>query len=319
MSKFIPSWMKKEPVNLTDDEKDFKAKTEFAMIGPVSAGKSTIAAGIVHMCETLSILVPDFYARVFPRSTSILQDANNLKQGMFPEKTNPYMTRAQEAGIMICHRKWKNRKVRVPLYDLAGEITDHIVYKAIGNTPAQMIQNRMQNVNQDVVNTARDSDGFIAALPADEALMFQETPGPIGADVYIHTVLDAVMRYRLNNHKPDPYVIIVLTKWDTVIQRAKSLGMDAYDEEGGLERFLANGFPAMYMLLKPMRETGKVKYFRSYFMIKRRENGDPVCWPDTNKPIINILDKENEYIRYKPEMAEEDYKNLINYIGSFAK
>lgn len=81
MSKYLPEWMKPKPVDMMGDyTKSYKVKTKFGMLGPVAAGKSTICAGIVHTCETLSSLVPNFYARVLPTSTHILRDANWFEQ-----------------------------------------------------------------------------------------------------------------------------------------------------------------------------------------------------------------------------------------------
>jgi len=316
--------MKPKPVDMLetgDYTKAYNVKTKFGMLGPVACGKSTICAGIAYTCETLSSLVPNFYCRVLPTSTHILADANNLTKGQFPEKTDPYAPRAPEAGFLICQRGWREKKIQVPICDVAGEITDYIANKASGMTSAQTIKIRMQAINTAVVETVKDCQGFIIALSAPEALMFRESASSFDSDVYIHTVLNDILEYRRRNRRPDPQIIVVLTKWDEVVVKAKAIAMDAYNEsQDGMGKFLANGFPATNMLLKPLRDKGNVKYFRSWFNIKKREDGmTPEYWPNTQKPIINIIEEEQGYIRFRPDFSETDYAQMVNYIGSFGQ
>jgi hypothetical protein len=321
MSKYLPDWMKPKPVDMIGDyTKAYKVKTRFGMLGPVASGKSTICAGIVHTCETLSSLVPNFYCRVLPTSTHILKDANNLRLGHFPEKTDPFTPRAPEAGFLLCERGWREKKVQVPICDVAGEITDYIAVKASGYTPSQMIKQRLGSINVEVVNTIRDCQGFIIALAAPDALMFREDATTTDPDVYVHSVMNDILEYRRRNRKSDPHIIVILTKWDEVIKEAKDIQMDVYDEsQSGLARFLANGFPATNMLLKPLRDKGLVKFFRSWFKIKRREDGAPEYWPNSKKRIIELIEDEQSFIRFRPRYAEQDYINLVRYIGSFGK
>lgn len=320
MSKYLPSWTKPKPVDMMGDyTKAYKVKTRFGMLGPVMSGKSTIAAAIVHTCETLSSLLPNFYCRVLPTSTHILADANNLRLGHFPEKTDPYMPRAPEAGLLICERGWREKKVQIPICDVAGEITDYIATKASGFTPSQMIMQRMQSVNIDVVNTIKDCQGFIIALSAPDALMFRDGSSPLDPDVYIHTVMNDILEYRRRNRKSDPHIIVVLTKWDEVVERAQDIQMDVYDSQESLDRFLANGFPATSMLLKPLQDKGNVRYFRSWFYPKKREDGTKVYWPGTEKPVIDVLEDPNAFIRFKPKFSDLEYRKLVEYIGSFGE
>lgn len=299
-----------------DYRRSYKFKTKFGMIGPVSAGKSTVCAGIVYVCQNLSALVPNFYARVLPTSSHILQDANNLRRGKFPDKTDPLTPEAPEAGLLISQRGMTgNKGVHVPICDVAGEVTDYLEETG-GTTPAERIQNRQSSVNQVVVNTVRDCQGFIIALDANDSILFSD--GDHDNDVYIHSAMTNILDWRRRNHRPDPYVIVVLTKWDEVMTRAKDLQMDAYDGEYGLQRFLDNSFPSTAMLLKPLRDKGMVKFFRSWFTIARDKNTNEIMyWPGTDKPIIEIEENPSNYIRFKPKMAEPDYINLINYIGRF--
>jgi len=290
------------------------------MLGPVASGKSSICAGIVHTCETLSSLVPNFYCRVLPTSSHILQDANNLRLGRFPEKTDPLQPKAPEAGFLLCERGWREKKVQVPICDVGGEITDYIAYKASGLTPAQMIKQRLGDINTQVVQTIKDCQGFIIAMSALDALMFRKEQSTDN-DVYTHNVMTEILEHRRRNRRPDPHVIAIITKWDAVIKEAREIGMDIYDEsQNGLARFWANGFPATNMLLKPLRDKGNVKYFRSWFSIKEREDGSKVYWDkEETKPVIDLLEDETAFIRFRPKFAEQDYINIVRHIGSFGR
>ena len=321
MSRYLPDFLKSKPVDMMGDYTTaYKVKTRFAMLGPVSAGKSTIAAGFVHTCETLSSIVPNFYCRVLPTSTHILSDANNLRLGKFPEKTNPLLPRAPEAGFLLCERGWREKKVQVPLCDVAGEITDYINYKASGVTAAQVIRQRLESINRTVIETVKDSQGFIIALAANEALMFRENASTFDSDVYVHTVMNEILEYRRKNHKSDPNIILVLTKWDEVTKAAHDIAMDVYDpSQDGMAKFLANGYPATNMLLKPLRDKGLVKFFRSWFSIRRREDGTKEVWPGTDKPIIELVEDEDAFIRFRPKYAEQDYIDMVKHIGSFGQ
>jgi hypothetical protein len=100
--------------------------------------------------------------------------------------------------------------------------------------------------------------------------------------------------------------------------------MNVYEEDdsqseaaqSGLDQFIANGFRMTHMLLKPLRDNGKVKYFRSWFKLKTREDKTVEEWEDKS-PRIEIKEYEQDYIRFRPFFSETDYIALINYIGSF--
>jgi len=320
LNKILPKWAKPKPVDMMGNyTKAYKVKTRFGMLGPVASGKSTIAAAIVHTCETLSSLLPNFYARVLPTSTHILSDANNLCLGRFPKKTDPYLPRTPEAGLLICRRGWREKKIQVPICDVAGEISDYIAVKASGFTPSQMIKERMQTINQQVVNTIKDCQGFIIALAAPDALMFRDSESTFDPDVYTHTVMNDILEYRRANRKDDPQVIVVLTKWDEVVDKAIEIQMNVYDSQEALSRFLANGFPATSMLLKPLRDKGNVTFFRSWFAIKRREDGTKEYWDGKDQPIIEVMEDPNSYVRFKPKFSDDEYRKLVEYIGSFGQ
>jgi len=326
VSKYLPSWMKPKPVDMMGDYTTaYKVKTRFGMLGPVSSGKSTICAGIAYTCESLSSLVPNFYCRVLPTSTHILTDASNLTLGHFPEKTDPCQPRAPEAGFLICSRGWREKKVQVPICDVAGEITDYIATKSSGYTAGQIIKQRIQSINAQVVETVKDCQGFITAFDATDASMFRESASTFDSDVYIYTVMNEILEYRRRNRRPDPHVLVVLTKWDQVMKRAKDIQMDVFDEsQDGMAKFMANGFMATNMLLKPLRDKGLVHYFRSWFNIKKSEDGSDCYWPSNDgnpskKPVINVLEHEQDYIRFRPDFSQPDYVDMVNLIGSFGQ
>ena len=322
MSKYLPKWMKpKEPDLDVDYEKLYKVKTKFGMLGPVGSGKSTLAASLVYMCANLSSMVGNFYCRAFPKSSNILSDANNLRLGRFPEKTDPTLPKAPEAGLLIYEKGYRSHNVAVPICDVAGEISDHIAYspRHMAYTPSQMIAQRVQQVNQRVVDTVKDCQGFIIVLSADDALMFREAPSMMDPDVYIHNVMSDIINFRLDNRRPEPHIIFVISKWDTVMERAKAMEMDVYDDEGGLDRFLANGFPNTAMLLKPLRDRSYVKYFRSWFTLKKDDQGNQIYWPGTTKPIIDMKEDRSHYFPIRPKCSEDDFIAVIHEIATFAK
>ena len=306
-----------KPVDMMGDyRKNYKFKTKFGLLGPVSAGKSTLCAAIVETCQDQSATVTNFYARVLPSSSNILKDANNLRIGRFPEKTDPTTPQAPEAGLLISQKGMlSNSGVHVPICDVAGEVSDYLCDVGEGNSAYERIKSREGTVNRLVIDTVRDCQGFIIALDANDAIMFSQ--GDHDNDVYMHSVLTNIFEWRRRNNKPDPRIIVVITKWDQVMSKAKDIQMDAYDGEHGLQRFLDNGYPSLSMLLKPLRDKGFVKFFRSWFAIAKDPEGNILYWPGTTKPKIKIVENERSYIRYKPDFSQPDYIDLIAHIGSF--
>ena len=306
-----------KPVDMYGDyRKNYKFKTKFGLLGPVSAGKSTLCASIVETCEDQSATDTNFYARVLPSSSNILRDANRLRKGHFPDKTDPTMPQAPEAGLLISKtRMINNSGVNVPICDVAGEVSDYLCATGGSGSPAERVKARNSGIARAVVDTVRDCEGFIIALSAPDSLLFSDDEKD--TDSYMHDVLTNIFEWRRRSGKPDPHIILVLTKWDIVMSSAKDLGMDAYNGEEGLQRFLDNGFPGMSMLLKPLRNKGKVKFFRSWFKIEKDQDDKTVYWKDTNKPKIHILERENSYIRFKPDFSQPDIIDLIDHIISF--
>jgi hypothetical protein len=266
---------KRKDLDLTQlDETLFNRKV--CMIGTVLAGKSTIAAGIVITCESMSAMIPNFYARVLPQSTRILVDANQMRRGHFPKKTDPYTANPYEAGLVISERStgfFKKRKaVHVPLCDIAGEISDRIDPMNPGIDP---VKRAAQAVNLGMIRRIRDSQGFIVALPANEAIMLREPSSKADADAYTYHILSQIIEYKRRTRSPKlEHIFVVLTKWDEVKDTAVGQEMDVYGrDQNGLYRFMVNGYPALSMLLKPLAEQGMVSFYRSYFEIRRGKDG----------------------------------------------
>lgn len=319
MSKSLFGRKDSKDLNLSQlDEKEFKCR--ICMLGTVLSGKSTIASGIVVTCETMSALIGSFYCYVLPTSTRILVDANNLRRGRFPQKTDPYAPKPYESGLVIAEKGTGifggPKKVHVPLCDIAGEISDRIDPYNPGLDP---LKERAQHINRVLIGRIRDSQGFIVALPANEALMLKNQSSRVDADAYTYHVLSQIIEYKKKNRSPKlEHIFVVLTKWDEAKERAKDFGMDVYEDQAGLYRFMVNGFPSLSMLLKPLAEQNMVSFYRSYFEIRRKQDNTKMQWPDKSL-VINTFEDPQSDVRWRPEYAEQDYIKLVRDIGAMAK
>lgn len=320
LKKVVPNALKqKSPDMFADLNQYYNSKIKFGLIGIVSAGKSTVAAGMVYGCSLLSATDPNFFCHVQPNCKQILIDANNLRMGRFPKKTDPLQPNAPVQGIVLGEKGFKGKTAAIPIADVAGEITDYIEARADSATTYEQIQRYMQTVNVQVINLLQECTGIIVTLDATSALMFRNHYDSKDSDAYTHNVLNAFLQYRRNNHKPDPFIIAIITKWDQVAEMARAIQMNAYDtSQNGLDRFLANGFPFTHMLLKPLKDKGNVDYFTTWFKIKKRDNGEIETWED-GSPRINMLSKPGEYIASRPDASEEDLIKIVKRIASFAQ
>jgi len=296
-------------------------KCQICMLGTVLAGKSTIAAGIVGTCETMSTQIGPFYCYVLPTSTRILVDANQLMRGHFPVKTDPFQG-SFESGFVISEKTGgllgSRKKAHVPLFDIPGEFSDRVDPYNPGLDPNQA---RAQYVSQTIMKRIRDSQGFIVALPANEALMLKSMDSRVDVDAYTYHILSQIIEYKRKKKSSLEHIFIVLTKWDEARDQAQQFGMDVFDtSQNGLHRFMVNGFRSLSMLLKPFVEEKKVSVYRSYFEIRRNEDGSRMKWPDGSY-VINTYEEENQDVdvRWRPEYAEQDYIQLVRDIGAMAK
>jgi len=176
------------------------AKTRFAMLGTVGSGKTTIAGALLLTAQTLSADNPEFYCRVLEYTSGIREAASNLRRGRFPPKTTPYTTYAHESGLLMKWSGWiGQKKVQIPICDIAGEISDRIDPYNPGLDP---LKERAAHINQYMIRRIRDSQDFIVALPANEALMLKDSSSRI--DTYIDINCTQQIRYfiskRISNH-----------------------------------------------------------------------------------------------------------------------
>ncbi len=320
MSKTF-DFLKKKPVEMNYDEgfsSQQQYKTRFCMVGTPMSGKSTIAAATVLTAETMSAILGNFYCRVLPQSSHIMADANNLRLGRFPEKTDPYLVRPPEAGLLICDKGWREKKVQVPLCDVGGEVFDAMTLRNMGSYD---VQERIKNINRRVLDYVRDSQGFVVALSAPDALMFRTDYKALDADVYVYNVLSQVMDYKRQTGTNIDGIAVWLTKWDEAKDLSQDTGINIYDDQNGLAKFFDNGYPGISMLLKPLVKQGKVRFFRSYFTIKKRDDGvtDEYWDNNPNAKRIDILEDLSAHIQRRPKYCEEDYVSFIRFMGSFAK
>jgi hypothetical protein len=186
-------------------------------------------------------------------------------------------------------------------------------------TPADILEKRMNSVNRDVVKATKDCNGLIVVLPATDALMFRKSFKSEDADVHTHNSISNILEFRKRMRKPDPHIIVFLSKWDQVSEVAKDIDMDAYYSDEEMQKFLDNGFPATSMLLKPLVANGKVKFFRSWFKIAKDETGKDMYFPGTKKQKIEVTEYPNSWIRFLPNFSSGEFEKAIYHISSFAR
>jgi hypothetical protein len=187
------------------------------------------------------------------------------------------------------------------------------------NKPTYAQIERLKNINRQVVNHIRDSQGFILVLPATDAIFFRKGHLRLDADSYLYNIIGQVMDWKKASRAKIEGIAVWLTKWDQAMEAAKEIGMDIYAGDKGMARFMDNGFPGISMLIKGLRDEGRVQYFRSYFNIAKRDDGfTDETWPD-GSPRIFIKEDPNHYIRFKPDFDGDEYVRFIKWAGSFAK
>lgn len=292
-------------------------KTRFATVGTVGSGKTSIAAAIVLTAQTLSSILPEFRCRVLQGNTKILSAASDLRRGRFPPKTPINMLNPPESGLLL---SWSNffgeRKIQIPICDLAGEQLQKLLI------PKLFKPDEETRLESDyVIKYAQDSDGFILAVPASRALIFDDDAKlelepedtEIDPDVNLSEILESVFQHKEDsNSKRIKGIAVVITKWDMLEPYAKRKDMNIYDPTGkGLQNFMNTAFPATMMTLKSYG-LQNVKFFPSYIKVKRGSQGIE-RWEDGSPKI----ESHERYLRM-PKYAEKSYVELFEYLKSFA-
>lgn len=297
----------------------YRYKTRFAMLGTVGSGKTSIAAAIVLTAQTLSTELPEFRCRVLEGSSGILEAASNLRRGRFPPKTPVDTLVPPEAGLLLWWENfWGTKKVQVPICDVAGERVQELEAKfARGMYPSEEAYNQLSQL----IRYVQDSDGFILAVPASRALIFEDDtkletePEDVQTDpdVNLARILESVFEHKEStSSKKIKGIATVITKWDMLEPYAKKKDMDIYESSGkGLQNFMNVCFPATMMTLKSYGMQN-VRFFPSYIRVKRGAYGME-RWDDGSPKI----EAHERYLRM-PKYAEKSYVDLFEYLKSFA-
>ncbi|RLC88057.1 MAG: hypothetical protein DRJ03_04105 [Chloroflexi bacterium] len=294
-------------------------KTRFAMLGPTGSGKTTVSAMLVLAAQVLSSDMPTFRCRVLEGTSSILDAVSHLRQGHFPPKTTAHMRYAAEAGLLMRQKtSFGERKIQVPIVDIAGEDIDILV--AQYSRTAQNIAPVAYSLAQNLVNYVRECDGYILCVDSSRALGIKGYSMPSDEvqedpDVYLTRVLNSIFTYKEQSHgKPIKGIAVVITKWDTIESYAPNWGMDIYDPTGrGLDEFMHTCFPQTSMTLKDhgFGFGANIRVFPSYIHVERNSDGTPKTWKDGTPRII---------IKHRriPDCDLQSYVDLIDFLLGFA-
>ena len=308
--------LKSKPQELAP--KLYKYKTRFSFLGTVGSGKTTVAGGIVLTAQTLSSLLPEFKCRILEGSSGVRVAASNLRDGRFPPKTPANLPAPAEAGLLLY---WggllREKKVQIPVCDVSGEQVQQAIQKhGTQMYPTAEAYSQLSQLQRYVY----DADGFIIALPSSRALIFADgarlEKEPTGIandpDVNLPRILDSVFEYKeRSGGKKIKGIAVVITKWDLMQPFAQKMNMDIQSAEG-LQNFMTAAFPDTMMSLKAYG-LDNVRFFPSYFKVKRDSKGNVEKWSDGTDRI-----EKHESILRMPKYPEKSYVNLFEYLKSFA-
>jgi hypothetical protein len=308
-------------------------KCRFALIGTQGAGKTTIADLVLMTTQTMSAREENFTCRVLEGTSDIEEGTSLLRIGHFPPKTKPYLSSVIEAGLLMeWAGVWGPKRIHVPIVDVAGEdITAMIRHKG-PYAPSMEEYNQSLRLIQDV----RDAEGFIMAIPASRALLFhreaqieRETGDlPIDPDVNLKRILSAIIDYKEQSHaKPIKAIACVITKWDLIMPYAAKWDMDIQEPSGvGLKNFMEICFPSTSMALKSSH-VHNIQFFASFVQTEiDAQTGKEKLWqkhPQTGEadhsPKI-MVKPPSEWRTFGrvPEYSAQSYRNLINFLKTFA-
>ena len=308
-------------------------KCRFALLGPTGSGKTTVADLILLTMQTMSQREDTFTCRVLEGTSDIEEGTSLLRVGHFPNKTLPYQESVIEAGFLLEFGGfWGTKKLHIPIADVAGEDIESMIKHTKAYAPNVEDYNKSVKLVQDV----RNADGFIMTLPASQVLMhhrevqIDRVTGdlPIDPDVNLKRIFSAIIDYKEQSHaKPIKAVAVVITKWDLIMPYAAKWGMDIQEPTGvGLQNFMNICFPATSMALKSSH-VENIRFFPSFVQTEiDSHTGKEKKWekhPQTGKadgsPIIKVK-PPSQWLTYGrvPEYSAQDYRNLINFLKTFA-
>jgi hypothetical protein len=262
---------------------------------------------------------------VVENTSQIIGDASRIRSGMFPEKTTAYNTYAAEAGLLLrWGGMWGDKKVQVPICDIAGEDIQFMIQKFSKNI-GEDFTNVSYNAAANLVAYVKDSDGFIVVVPASKAVI--KRGGQIekesaelhfDPDVNLHRILNEVVIHKEQSRgKPIKGIAVVISKWDLLQPYAEGMGLDVYTAPG-LRDFMDVEFPATSQLIKSLGMSDKVQFFPSYVDLERDNQGEPKTWQN-GSPMIKVKDRDQmgRPVR-RPSYPEQQYVNLIGFLKTFA-
>jgi hypothetical protein len=295
-------------------------KTRFAMLGPRGAGKTTVSGQVVLAAQTLSSDSPSFFCRVLEGTSSVLDAVSRLKQGHFPEKTVAYAKNAAESGLLLRDKtRWGEKRIQIPMVDIAGEDLDLIVEETRGRS-ATGISPVAYSLAQNLINYVKESDGYVLCVDASRALGIKGYNTPTDEvredpDNYLHRLLSNIFTHKERSRgKAIKGIAVVITKWDTIAPYAGLWGMDVYESTGqGMKEFMDVCFPNTSMILKDYGYGfgSNIQIFPSYIEVERDSEGQTKKWADGSDKIVV---KE----RRMPSCDLQSYINLMHFLLEFA-
>lgn len=293
-------------------------KTRFAMLGPPGSGKTTVSSQNYLAAQVLSSDQEGFFCRILEGTSSILDAVSNLKQGHFPRKTEAHVKTAAESGLLLRQKAFMGeKKVQVPMVDIAGEDLDLIVGETYRAT-TQNISPVAYSLAKSLTDYVKDSDGYIVCVDSSRALGIKGYNVPTDQiqqdpDNYLHRLLSNIFTHKERSRgKPIKGMAVIITKWDTIAPYASLWGMDVYND-AGLKEFMDVCFPNTSMILKDygFGLGANIKIFPSYIEVERNSDGTAKRWQDGSEKIIV---KE----RRMPSCDLQSYINLMRFLLEFA-
>jgi len=299
----------------------FESKTRFTMIGPVGAGKTTIAALMLITAETRSQDEPNFYCNVLEYGSKIREADWSLRSGHFPPKTVPTGQYAYETGLEIISKRFlRDKKVHIPLIDVAGEDQQLMLAKYVGPKATRNPVNYL--TAKTLLKYMKSSKGFILTLCAPRVpipgLDLEREPEGISnfPDVNMARMLQEVRNYKKG--KKIEHVFVVITKWD-ILQPylIEKQGIDLY-APNGIKQFMNIYFPGTTMQLKQLEDKGMVKYYPSHVKLVKDEKGKVEYW-GPGDPKVNVVTKDaEENPCLLPDYSQASYMALFDDLEALA-